>query len=79
MALLKEKIYLKPRYKTKNFEERGINIKIFSVITDGTPAIMGQHWICYSYKEKDRAPCHGVALHYSLRKPLCKDFKISSL
>ena len=29
---------------TKNFEEREIDIKkIFSVITDGAPAIMGQH------------------------------------
>ena len=29
---------------TKNFQERGIDIKkIFSVITDGAPATMGQH------------------------------------
>ena len=27
---------------TKNFEERGIDIKIFSVTIDGAPAMMGQ-------------------------------------
>ena len=42
LALLKEKIYFNTFFK--NFEERGIDIKkIFSVITDGTPAMMRQH------------------------------------
>ena len=27
----------------KNFEERGIDTKIFSVTTDGAPAMMGQY------------------------------------
>ena len=42
MALLKEKIYLTPSPKT--LRKEGIDVKkIFSVITDGAPAVMRQH------------------------------------
>ena len=41
MALLQEKIYLTP--SLKHFEERGIDMKIFSVTTNGALAMIGQH------------------------------------
>ena len=65
---------------TKHFDEMGIDIKkIFSVTTDGAPAMTEQHrGIVNLIEQKIRHPVYELALHCSSRKPLCEDFKFSS-